>query len=54
MYEDLLIVMHSGDSSWRSDTKASQADDWIYFLFLLPEESISLFYFTNIKECLKS
>lgn len=31
MYEYLLIVMNSGDSSWSSDTKESQAEDFGYF-----------------------
>lgn len=34
MYEYLLIVMNSGDSSWSSDTKESQAEDLGYFFSL--------------------
>lgn len=52
MYEYLLIVMSSGDSSWSSNTKKPQAEDFGY-LSLTPEGNISLFYFTNIKDCLK-
>jgi len=31
MYEYLLIIMNSGDNSWSSDTKESQAEDFGYF-----------------------
>lgn len=52
MYEYLLIVMSSGDSSWSSDTKNLRLKTLDIF-FSLPEGNISLFYFTDIKDCLK-